>query len=195
MWATKSALTLGMHHCFFCHGLRMFFSGAAALSRGTGTQPLPVQPSGPPAGADSSGRGPRGPGCRPGRSDEPPARSSTLRYRWAWTRSFKAPSNPSSAKRRLRRNTVPSDTSRAWATLGADQPSSVLSRMRARVVTLAELLPAQTMCSSWLRSSGVSRTANFSLTTPPRHNNTNCPKISTTSQPTSTLSKPRLTRY
>ena len=25
MWATKSALTLGMHHCLFCHGLRAFF--------------------------------------------------------------------------------------------------------------------------------------------------------------------------
>ena len=62
-------------------------------------------------------------------------RSSSLRYRWGWVRSRIAPSNPSSAKRRLRRNTVPSDTSRACATLEADQPSPVLSRMRARVVT------------------------------------------------------------
>ena len=32
--------------------------------------------------------------------------------------------------------------------LGADQPWSVLSRMRARVVTLAEFIPALTICSS-----------------------------------------------
>ena len=35
---------------------------------------------------------------------------------------------PSSAKRRLIRYTVPSDTSKAWATLGAVQPSLVLEQ-------------------------------------------------------------------
>ena len=83
---------------------------------------------------------------------------------------FSAPSSPSSAKRRLMRNTVPSDTSKAWATRDADQPSPVFSRIRARLLTRAELFPARTMCSSRLRSSGVSRTANFSRITPP-HNN------------------------
>ena len=124
-----------------------------------------------------------------------PPRPSSLRYRWAWGRFWIAPSNPPSANRRLTRNTVPSTTSRVWATLGADQPSSVLSGMRAGVVTLAELFPAQTICSAWSRSSDVSRTVNFSLTTPPPHNNINYPKINTTGQSPMPPSKPRLTRY
>ena len=45
--------------------------------------------------------------------------------------------------------------SRAWATWGADQPASVFSKIRARVVTRAVLLPARTKCSSWFRCSGV----------------------------------------
>ena len=49
---------------------------------------------------------------------------------------------------------------------GAGQPSPILSRMRARLTTLAEPFPARIMRFSWLRSSGVSRTANFSPTTP-----------------------------
>ena len=72
----------------------------------------------------------------------------------------------------LMRKTLDSATSRAWATLGADQPSSVLSRMRARAGTRAGLLPVRTRCSSWSRSSPVSRTGNFSLTIPPPHSNT-----------------------
>ena len=44
---------------------------------------------------------------------------------------------------------------RAWATWGADQPASVLSSIRARVVTRAVLLPARNKCSSWFRCSGV----------------------------------------
>ena len=51
-------------------------------------------------------------------------------------------------KRRLMRYTLDSATSRAWATLGADQPSLVLSRMRARAATRAGLLPARTRCSN-----------------------------------------------
>ena len=41
-----------------------------------------------------------------------------------------------------------------------------LERIRARLITLAEPFPVRTICSSWSRSSGVSRTANLSLTTP-----------------------------
>ena len=48
--------------------------------------------------------------------------SSNLRYRLTWVRSHRAPSNPSSANRRLIRNTVPSATSKASATRGAGQP-------------------------------------------------------------------------
>ena len=128
MWATKSALTLGMHHCFFCHGLRMFFSGAGAPSHGTGSQPRPAQPSGPPAGEGSSGRGRPGAGLQARAIRWASPRSFSLRYRWGWVRSLSTPFNPSSAKRRLRRNTVPSDTSRAWATLDADQPSTGLEQ-------------------------------------------------------------------
>ena len=101
-------------------------------------------------------------------------RSSSFRYRFAWTRSCSAPANPASAKRRLTRNTVPSTTSKAWATRGADQPASVLSSIRARVVTRAVLLPARTKCSSWFRCSGVNRTPYFSLTIPPPHFNPVC---------------------
>ena len=36
MWATKSALTSGMHHCFFCHGLRVFFQMQAHRLVGKG---------------------------------------------------------------------------------------------------------------------------------------------------------------
>ena len=36
MWATKSALTFGMHHCFFCHGLRAFFQVQAHRLVGQG---------------------------------------------------------------------------------------------------------------------------------------------------------------
>ena len=78
-------------------------------------------------------------------------RSSSFRYRWAWGRSCSTPANPASAKWRLMRNTVPSATSRAWATRGADQAASVFSSIRARVVTRAVLLPARTRCSSWFR--------------------------------------------
>ena len=194
MWATKSALTLGMHHCFFCHGLRAFFQVQAHRLVGQGldhsqfNHPVRQQAQIPVVVALGAGLQ-----ARAIRWASP--RSSSLRYRWGWVRSLSAPSNPSSAKRRLRRNTVPSDTSRAWATLDADQPSPVLSRMRARVVTWAGLFPARTKCSSWSRSSGVSRTANFSLTTTPPHSNTNCSKISTTSQLPMPPSKPRLTEY
>ena len=45
-----------------------------------------------------------------------------------------------------------------------------LEKDAARVVTLAELFRAGTKCPNWLRSSGVSRGASFSLTTPPPHN-------------------------
>ena len=87
----------------------------------------------------------------------------------------------------LMRYTVPWDTSRAWATLGA--------RIRARLITLAEPFPARTKCSSWLCSSGVRRTANFSLTTPPPRNNTNFWQIITATQSTATISRPSLIEY
>ena len=49
--------------------------------------------------------------------------------------------NPSSAYRRLVRNTVRGDVSRAAATWEALQPASVLSRMRTRLMTRAERWP------------------------------------------------------
>ena len=49
--------------------------------------------------------------------------------------------------------------------------------------------------SAWSRSSDVSRTVNFSLTTPPPRNNINYPKINTTGQSPMPPSKPRLTQY
>ena len=89
-------------------------------------------------------------------------RSSSLRYRLAWGWSCRTPSNPSSAYRPLVRNTVRGDVSRAAATWDALQPSSVLSRMRARLMTRAECWPLPISRSSWARSSADNRTANFS---------------------------------
>ena len=59
MASTNSPFTLGMHHCCFRHGWRMFFSAADAPSR----QRLP--PPGRPAAAGSSGHGPRAQRCTP----------------------------------------------------------------------------------------------------------------------------------
>ena len=70
-------------------------------------------------------------------------RSSSFRHRLAWGRSFSTPDNPSSVKRCLTRYTVPRATSRASATWGAGQPSSLLRRTRALAVTRAGCFPTQ----------------------------------------------------
>ena len=195
MAATKSALTSGMHHCFFRHGLIVFFSSAAR------TVSYDRDSTNPSSTIRSASRRrfqwswPSGAGLQAKAIRRPSVRSSILRYRWAWGRSLSTPSSPPSAKRRLTLNTVPWATSRAWATLGAGQPSSVLSRMRARLITRADPFPARTMCSSWLRSSGISRTANFSLTTPPPRNSTYCQQISTATRSPATTPRPSLIEY
>ena len=149
-----------------CEALKLLedvFSRAGAPSHRTGTQPRPAQPSCPPTGADSSGRGLRAPGC--GQSDQAGfAPVIQLAVPFGLGPVLDCPSQPLFGETPLTRNTVPSDTSKAWAIPDADQPSVVLSRMHARVVTLVGLLPERTVCSSWSRSSGVSRTANSSLT-------------------------------
>ena len=155
-----------MHHCFFCHGLRTFFSGAGAPSHGTGTQPLPVQPYGPPAGADSPWSWPSGAGLQAKAIRWASPRSSTLRYRWAWARCFRAPSNPFLGKAPLEAEHRALGHIQGLGYPGSRPALVGLEQDAGPVVTLPELLPARTMCSSWLRSSGVSRTANFSLTTP-----------------------------
>ena len=122
-------------------------------------------------------------------------RSSSFRYRWAWGRSLSTPANPVSAKRRLVRNTVPSATSRAWATRGALHPSSALSRIGARMVTRADSFPARTRCWSPFLYSGVSRTPHFSLTIPPPPINTFQSQGSTLAQSFTSPSKSSLTDY
>ena len=77
-------------------------------------------------------------------------RSSNFRGRLAWGRSGKTPSNPASAKRCLTRYTVLRATSKASATWGAAQPSSLFRRIRALAVTRAEFLPTRT--SRWSSS-------------------------------------------
>ena len=62
----------------------------------------------------------------------------------------------------LVRNTVRGDVSRATATREALHPSSVLSRMRARLMTRAKYRPLRINRSSWARSSDDNRTAYFS---------------------------------
>ena len=175
MWATNSALTLGMHHSCFCHGLREFFSGAAAPSRGIGRAPTPTPPPGPPKGAGSSGHAPPALGCRPARPGEPHPGRPTFGTGGLGCAPIEPLPNPSSTNRRLIRYTVPFATSRASATWGAGQPSPVLSGIRARVVIRAGLFPPRTRRWRFSRSSGVSRTAYFSLTITATPINTVCP--------------------
>ena len=95
--------------------------------------------------------------------------SSTFlgRLTWLWRRSTS--SRPSSAYRRLVRNTVRSDPSSAAATWGAVQPSSIFSRLRARVMAGAELLPALIICLSRPFSCVARRTPYFSCTITTSH--------------------------
>jgi len=72
--------------------------------------------------------------------------------------SFMAASRPDSEKRRLTRNTVPSERSNDSATLGALHPSSVLRRIRARAVSRAGLLPLRINCCNCSRSFWLSLT-------------------------------------
>ena len=110
-------------------------------------------------------------------------------------RACSTPSSPPSTKRRLKRYKLDSATSKAWATLEADQPSPVSSSMRARVATRAGLLPARTSSSNRPRSSGVSLTANLSLTIPPLHNNTIRQRHSIPTRIPESLPKSTLTGY
>ena len=77
---------------------------------------------------------------------------------------------------------------------GRDQPSPVFSKMRARVVILAEPFPARTICPIWLRSSCVSLTKYFSRTIPPSHN-TDYLTTAITTQSVPMYSRPSLTQY
>ena len=83
--------------------------------------------------------------------------SSNLRKRLACTWSCNTPSKPASAYRRLIRYTVPSATSRAATTRGAFQPSSILSRIRARATMRAACLPPRISRFKHSRSSSVNR--------------------------------------
>lgn len=57
LWVCGAVLAGGACQMFLLTRLDCVFSSAAAPSRTTGTRPHPAQPSGPPAGAGSSGRG------------------------------------------------------------------------------------------------------------------------------------------
>ena len=98
---------------------------------GTSKTSTPTPPPSRPTAAGSSGRAGAGLQAKVMRW----ASSSSFRGRLGWGRSCNTPANPSSAKRRLMRNTVPSETSNAPATLGALHPTLVLSRIRALAVT------------------------------------------------------------
>ena len=164
MLATNSALTLGMHHSLFCQGLRAFFfrrlrtpswdmEDASFNSTTLPASRRRVQWSCPAGG---------GLQARAIRWASP--RSSSFRCRLAWGRSFRTPANPSWVKRCLTRYTVPRATSRASATWGAGQPSSLLRRTRALAVTRAGCFPTRIRRWSSSRCSATSRTAYLSLT-------------------------------
>ena len=103
MAATNSPFTLGMHHCCFRHGWRMFFSAADAPSRGTATPPTPTPPPGRPATAGSSGHGPRAHRCTPARSDSlRPRRGQHTRTGCRACRLVRAPAGTCIAARHVR---------------------------------------------------------------------------------------------
>ena len=103
-------------------------------------------------------------------------------------------SAPSSAKRRLTPYTVPWATPKAWLTRGRRSALVGLEQECAPgVASRAEPFSARTICSSWLRSCGGSRTANISLSTPPPRRNTYCRQISAKVQSPSIPSRPRFT--
>ena len=172
MRAANPAPASGRRHCCFRHGLWVLFSDGGAPPRGTAVPPDPAPPPCPPERAASSGHGPR----EQQRSLKPSGASRPGRPAcgagWLGAGPSSTPSGPPPAKRRLTRYALDPAASRAWAALGADRPSPVLSRMRARAATRAGLQPARTKRSSRPRSSGVSRTGNFSRTMPPPHSNT-----------------------
>ena len=139
MLATNSALTLGMHHSFFCHGLRAFFwTLAHALVGPGGRQPQ---------------RDHHLPSRRPGSRLMPlriagqakATRCASPRFPTGWPGAgpARALSNPSPEQRCLIRITVPSATSRASATWGAAQPSSLLKQNPGSGGHLAELFPTR----------------------------------------------------
>ena len=84
--------------------------------------------------------------------------SSTFLGRLTWLWCLSASASPSSAYRRLVRNTVRSDTSSAAAV----QPASIFNRIRPRVMGCAELLPALIICLSRPFSCVARRTPYFS---------------------------------
>ena len=69
MEATKSALTSGMHHSFFCHGLSSFFSDVCECLRVIWSPPDPVPQ--PCLTVVSTGRVRQVRCCKPGRSGVP----------------------------------------------------------------------------------------------------------------------------
>ena len=82
-------------------------------------------------------------GCRPRRSGGPRPGRPASGAGWPGDEIFRTPANPSWVKRCLTRYTVPRATSRASATWGAGQPSSLLRRTRALAVTRAGCFPTR----------------------------------------------------
>ena len=143
MLATNSALTLGMHHSFFCHGLRAFFFRRWRTPSWDMEGVSPNSTTFPASRRTVQWSCPSGGGLQAKAIRWASPRSSNFRGRLAWGRSCKTLSNPSSAKRCLTRYTVLRATSKASATWGAAQPSSLFRRIRALAVTRAEFLPTR----------------------------------------------------
>ena len=98
MAATKSALTSGMHHCFFRHGLIVLFF---KCSRTVSYDRDSTNPSSTIRSANRrrfQWSWPSGAGLQAKAIRRPSARSSILRYRWAWGRSLSTPSSPALGK-------------------------------------------------------------------------------------------------
>ena len=171
MLATNSALTLGMHHSFFCQGLRAFFETLAHPFVGHGRCQLQLHHL-----VSQQAQGPVVMPCRrraAGQGDQSLPRTG---YGWASPpvvqlpvpvglgTVLQHPANPSSVKRCLTRYTVPRATSKASATWGAGQPSSLLRRTRALAVTRGRVFPNPNQTLEFFPLFRYHRTAYLSLT-------------------------------
>ena len=194
MWATKSALTLGMHHCFFCHDLMVFFQVQPhrlvrqGLNHPQLNHPVRQQAQVPVVVAlrgRAAGQGNQLALCPVIHLAVPVGLGPVIEHT---VQSALSEAPLDVEHRALGHIQGSGHLGRRPALVSLEQDAGPVDNPR------AEPFPARTMCSNWLRSSGISRTANFSLTTPPR-NSTYCQQISTPTRSPASTPRPSLIEY